>query len=226
MSFLSFFANPVVLSVIAALFLLIVLWRAIQWLLGIIIVPDDSIGTVTKKFVLFGANRNLPDGQIVALKGEAGFQADTLSPGMHTGYWPWQYTVEIVKFTEIPQGSIGVVQACDGRPLSGGRVIARDIDCNFFQDARAFLSNDGERGPQMKVIPPGTYRINPLLFTVTLANATEIPQGKLGVVEEGALARPPRREQGRGRRALRHVRDDPPGGPARPPPLRLLRHIG
>ena len=183
MSFLSFFANPIVLTLIATLVLLVVLWKAIRWVLGIIIVPDDSIGTVTRKFVLFGSNRNLPDGQIVALKGEAGFQADTLSPGMHFGFWPWQYTVEVVKFTQIPQGSIGVVQACDGRPLAGGRVIARDVECNVFQDARTFLESGGERGPQMKVIPPGTYRINPLLFTVRLADATEIPQGKVGVVE-------------------------------------------
>jgi uncharacterized membrane protein YqiK len=182
-SFLSFLANPIVLTLIATLVLLVVLWKAIRWVLGIIIVPDDSIGTVTKKFVLFGANRNLPDGQIVALKGEAGFQADTLSPGMHFGFWPWQYTVDVVKFTEIPQGSIGVVQACDGRPLPSGRVIARDVECNFFQDARAFLENNGERGPQMKVIPPGKFRINPLLFTVILRDATEIPQGKVGVVE-------------------------------------------
>ena len=55
--------------------------------------------------------------------------------------------------------------------------------CSFFQDARAFLLGSGERGPQMKVIPPGTYRINPLLFTVELANALDIPQGKVGVVE-------------------------------------------
>ena len=32
-------------------------------------------------------------------------------------------------------------------------------------------------------LPPGAYRINPLLFTVELADATEIPQGKIGVVE-------------------------------------------
>jgi uncharacterized membrane protein YqiK len=83
----------------------------------------------------------------------------------------------------IPQGKVGVVQACDGKPLPSGHVIARDVDCDYFQDARAFLKSSGERGPQMKVVPPGTYRINPLVFTVSLFDATEIPQGKLGVVE-------------------------------------------
>jgi uncharacterized membrane protein YqiK len=168
----------IVLLVIVAMF-----WKAFLWLFGVIIVPDDSLGTVTKKFVIFGANRNLPDGQIVALNGEAGYQADSLPPGLHVGLWPWQYAIELVKFTMIPQGKIGVVQACDGVPLPSGRVIARDVDCSFFQDARAFLLGGGERGPQMKVIPPGTYRINPLLFTVALANAVDIPQGKIGVVE-------------------------------------------
>lgn len=168
----------ILLIVVALLF-----GKVFLWIFGIIIVPDDSIGTVTKKFVLFGGHRNLPDGQIVALEGEAGYQADTLSPGLHMGLWPWQYAIELIKFTLIPQGRIGVVQACDGKPLPSGRVIARDIDCNYFQDARAFLKSGGERGPQMKVIPPGTFRINPLLFTVQLADATEIPQGKLGVVE-------------------------------------------
>ena len=167
-----------VVLVAAAIF-----WKTVLWLFGVIIVPDDSIGTVTKKFVIFGANSKLPNGQIVALQGEAGFQADSLAPGLHMGLWPWQYAIELIKIATIPQGKVGVVQACDGKPLPGGRVIARDVDCDYFQDARAFLHGGGERGPQMKVVPPGTYRINPLLFTVRLADATEIPQGKLGVVE-------------------------------------------
>ena len=175
--------HPYIIGGIVAVIVLIFFWKAFLWLFGIIIVPDDSIGAVTKKFVIFGSHRNLPDGQIIALEGEAGYQADTLSPGLHLGLWPWQYTIDLIKFAVIPQGKIGVVQACDGIPLPSGRIIARDVDCSYFQDARAFLKNGGERGPQMKVVPPGSYRINPLLFTVKLADATEIPQGKLGIVE-------------------------------------------
>lgn len=177
------FNNLAMIGGITLAILVLLFWKAFLWLFGVIIVPDDSIGSVTKKFVIFGANSTLPDGQIVALQGEAGYQADTLSPGLHMGLWPWQYTIDLYKFTTIPQGKIGVVQACDGKPLPSGRVIARDVDCNFFQDARAFLQNGGERGPQMKVIPPGTFRINPLLFTVDLFDATDIPQGKVGIVE-------------------------------------------
>lgn len=163
--------------------LLIASYKGVLWLFGVIIVPDDSIGVVTKKFVLFGSARSLPDGRIIALQGEAGYQADTLPPGLHVALWPWQYTVELVKFFTVPPGKVGVVESCDGQSLPSGRIIARRVMCDTFQDTRAFLVNGGERGPQMDVIPPGTYRINSLLFTVTLTDAVTIPPGKIGVVE-------------------------------------------
>jgi uncharacterized membrane protein YqiK len=168
---------------IAAIVIILLFYRYLLRLLGVVIVPDDSIGLVTKKFVLIGRNRRLPDGCIVALNGEAGYQADTLAPGLHVGLWPWQYTVEIVKFLTVPPGKVGCVEACDGKPLPSGRIVAREVACNSFQDARAFLQNSGERGPQMAIIAPGTYRINTLLFTVSMTDAIVVPQGKIGVVE-------------------------------------------
>ena len=163
--------------------LMAICYRALLWFFGVVIVPDNSIGVVTKKFALVGANRSLPDGRIIALKGEAGFQADTLPPGLHVGFWPWQYKVDKVQFLTIPPGKIGCVESCDGQPLPAGRIIARQVDCDSFQDARAFLENSGQRGPQMQIIPPGTYRVNPLLFSVTVADAVIIPPGKIGVIE-------------------------------------------
>ncbi|MFO1400358.1 MAG: SPFH domain-containing protein [Steroidobacteraceae bacterium] len=172
----------IVVGVIAAL-LIVMSYKSLLWLCGVIIVPDDSIGVVTKKFVLFGTHRSLPDGRIIALGGEAGYQADSLPPGLHIGLWPWQYRVEQVKFFTVPPGKVGCVEACDGKPLPSGRIVARQVECDAFQDARAFLEGGGERGPQMDLIPPGTYRINTLLFTVTLTDAVTIPPGKIGVVE-------------------------------------------
>jgi uncharacterized membrane protein YqiK len=169
--------------IIVAAAVLLAAYRLILWLLGVVIIPDDSVGVVTKKFVLVGKNRRLPDGRIVALNGEAGFQADTLSPGLHMGLWPWQFSVDRQKFLTIPQGKVGCVEACDGKPLSSGRIVARHIDCDSFQDARAFLANGGERGPQMTVIPSGTYRVNTLLFNVSVVDALTVPPGKIGVVE-------------------------------------------
>jgi uncharacterized membrane protein YqiK len=173
--------GPILLVIVVAV--LLMSYRRVLWLFGVIIVPDDSIGVITKKFVLLGTRRSLPPGRIIALNGEAGYQADALAPGLHLAFWPWQFRVELVKFFTIPATKLGLVEACDGKPLPSGRIIARQATCDSFQDARAFLQNEGERGPQMAVVPPGTYRINPLLFTVRLADAISIPPGKIGVVE-------------------------------------------
>jgi hypothetical protein len=62
--------NIGIIVIIAGVIAAVIFWKAVLWLFGVIIVSDDSLGTVTKKFVIFGANSNLPDGQIVALEGE------------------------------------------------------------------------------------------------------------------------------------------------------------
>ena len=175
------------LVIAAGIILLVVAYKPILWLCGVIMVPNDSIGVVTKKFSL-GKHRELPDGSIIALNGEAGYQADTLTPGLHFGLWPLQYRVELVKFLTVPPGKVGCEEACDGKPMPTGRIIARKVACDSFQDARAFLANGGERGPQMALVGPGTYRINPLLFRVELAAVIDIPDNKVGVVttREGA----------------------------------------
>ena len=157
-------------------------YKYVLWTFGVIIVPDDSIGVVTKKFVLLG-NKSLPANRIIALNGEAGYQADTLAPGLHIGLWPWQYLVELKPFVSIRQGQIGIVQARDGDSLPEGRIIAKQVESSNFQDARAFLSNGGQRGPQMGVLSQGSWRINTLLFSVEAVDIISIPSGKIGVVE-------------------------------------------
>jgi len=160
----------------------LVSYRYIFRLLGVVIIPMDSLGVVNKRFVLFGKHRALPDGRIIALNGEAGIQADTLAPGIHSGYWPWQYQIEVEKFTDIPEDKIGIVDSRDGLPLAAGRVLGRRVDCDSFQDARRFLTSGGERGPQIAIIPPGTYRINTRVFEVTLEEVLEIEDNMVGVV--------------------------------------------
>lgn len=163
--------------------LLLASYRWILSLCGVVLIPDDSLGVMTKKFVIFGKNTRLPAGRIIALNGEAGFQADTLPPGLHMGLWPWQYHVDLVKFCTVPPGKVGCVEACDGQPLPSGRIVAQLVPCDAFQDARAFLQSGGQRGPQIGLIPPGTYRINTLLFSVTLTDAIVVPPGQVGVIE-------------------------------------------
>jgi uncharacterized membrane protein YqiK len=158
-------------------------WKRAARLFGVVIIPDDAIGLVVKKFVLLGANKELPPGKIIALKGEAGLQADTLAPGLHFWYWPWQYEIEVKLFLVVPNGRIALVESCDGNPMPDGHILGKQVQCDNFQDARAFLLSGGERGPQMALIPPGTWRINTLVFTTKIVDMTVIPAGKIGVVE-------------------------------------------
>ena len=172
-----------IIAIVLGVVIVLLCYRWVLALFGVILVPDDSIGVVTKKFVIVGKNRRLPAGRIIALNGEAGYQADTLPPGLHLGMWPWQYQVDLVKFCTIPPGKVGCVEACDGKPLQSGRIVAQLVSCDAFQDARAFLENGGQRGPQIGLIPPGTYRINTLLFSIALTDAIVVPPGQVGVIE-------------------------------------------
>jgi uncharacterized membrane protein YqiK len=149
---------------------------------GMVIVPEDRIGLVTKKFVLIGANKELPDGRIVATNGEAGFQAKTLAPGLYWLMWPWQYGVEMVPFTVIPDGSIGLVLAKDGAEIPTGSILARKVACDNFQDADKFLSNGGQRGRQTAYVTAGSYRINTLLFDVSVTKQIVIGENMVGIV--------------------------------------------
>ena len=176
--------NALILSLVllGVLLTLALGYRFFIRILGMVIVPNNGVGIVTKKFGLGGKNSTLPDGKIVALEGEAGIQADTLAPGLHFWLWPWQFSVSVVPFITIEEGKIGVVEARDGVPLSGGRVLAKQVDCDSFQNARAFLHNGGQRGPQITIIPPGTYRINTALFTVNDEPALDIRDNRVGII--------------------------------------------
>jgi uncharacterized membrane protein YqiK len=167
---------------VVLLFLLIIGYKFVLRIFGVVIVPNNHIGIVNKRFVILGTHRTLPDGSIIALHGEAGYQADQLAPGLHFFLWPWQFHIDLVPFLTIKEGFLGVVESRDGHPLSGGRVLAKKVECNSFQNARQFLENGGERGPQITIIPPGTYRINTALFSVVEEPVTEIPDNKVGMV--------------------------------------------
>src|SRR6185436_18410844 len=149
---------------------------------GVVLVPENHVALVNKKYVLVGKNRMLPDGAVIALNGEAGWQADTLPPGVYFWLWPWQYAVEFQEFIEVKDGQLGVIDAIDGVPLAKGRVLAPAIDCFSFQDARKFLTGGGQRGPQVSVLGPGVYRVNTKLFNVRTAQATTVGIDEVGIV--------------------------------------------
>ncbi len=174
-----FFQLIWVLPLIAALVLYKLVLRVF---FGMVIVPDDRIGLVVKKFALYGSDKRLPDGRIIATKGEAGMQAQPLAPGLYWGMWPWQFGITMAPFTIIEQGKLGLVKAKDGASLDTGRVLGRPVECDKFQDAQAFLDNKGQKGPQAAFLTPGSYRVNTFLFDIVMVDITQIHENKVGIV--------------------------------------------
>jgi len=149
---------------------------------GLVIVPEDKIGLVTKKFVLFGENKELSGGRIIATNGEAGFQAKTLGAGLHWARWVWQYNIDMQDFVVIPEGHIGLISSKDGCVPKTGRILGRTVECENFQDAEAFLKNGGQKGRQSSFIPNGVYKINTHLFEISSVKQAVIQESMVGVV--------------------------------------------
>ena len=165
----------------AALFLL---------LAGTWVIPENASGLVVKRF-----GKALAAGKLVALEGEAGYQARLLPPGWYFGLWRWAYRIQRIPMVVVRPGEIGLVVAADGRPVPSERMLGREVACTDFQDARAFLSGGGEKGRQLATLKAGAYRINPALFTViTPVNASQhglkaeelkvfqVPSDRIGIV--------------------------------------------
>jgi len=145
-----------------ALLLILCLLSIGPLVLGSVFIRERQVGIVVKKF----GRRSLPPGRLVALAGESGYQADTLPPGLHFGYFRWQYRIIKMPVTVVPQGEIALVVVADGASIPSERILGKVVDCDNFQDARKFLLNGGEKGRQLGILTAGTYRINKALFNV------------------------------------------------------------
>ncbi len=157
----------VALGVIVAL--LVLIFIAPRVLLGLVIINERQVGIVIKKF----SRHSLPPGQLIALNGEAGYQADTLAPGWHLWKWPWVYQIIKSSVVVVPQGEIALLVAASGSAIPPERILARVVPCDDYQDARQFLIKGGEKGRQLGILTAGTYRINLALFTVITAATAE-----------------------------------------------------
>src|ERR1043166_4282886 len=170
-------ADPMVIAAVVVLAIVITGIMAL-WLSAVQI-PNNYVGVVEKLWSRFGS---VTDGSIIALEGEAGYQADLLRGGLHFGLWRWQYRIHKVRLVTIPQGKIGYVYARDGEPLPPSQTLSRVVACNNFQDARAFLQGTeetgrGQRGRQRTILREGVYAINPALFIVISEDAVfRLPQ--------------------------------------------------
>lgn len=147
-----------------------------------IYVKDNEGGLVIKRF-----GKDLAPGKIIAVNGEKGPQARVLPPGWHFFYWPWQYQLEPIDNITIPQGKVGIVSALDGKPLPDGEIYAAEWkDPQKMLDAKEFLKGEGYQGPQLTVLKPRQYRYNNRLFKIEMADALEVPVGKVAVIKANA----------------------------------------
>jgi len=167
----------IVIAIVVLLFLIFILP-------GILVIGANEVGILTKKMT----GNKLPQGTVVARKGENGLQAGVLMPGIYWKFWVfWKW--EKAKITVIPPGKIGIVESIDGQPLPAHRILGDAVECSSFQDAQKFLENGGYRGGQVDTIRPGSYRINTRVFKINVADATMIDKNQVGLVvaEDGKV---------------------------------------
>ena len=156
---------------------------------SIVNIDGDGVGIVKKRF----GGGKLPDGRILAVNGENGVQAQTLSPGLHLFYWPWQYVITKAKMEVVEEGFVGIVQAQDGLSLPDNTVYAPEWeDPDKMINAGYFLGEGkGYKGPQVTVLTPGAYRLNTTLFKVTQAPVVTVKTGMVSVIKSNVGPVPP-----------------------------------
>ena len=148
-------------AVLLALTLLVALSGVVRY------IPNDRVGVVEKLWSLSGSVQS----GLLALRGEAGFQAELLRGGFHF-FAPFQYRIHIQPMVAVTQGKLGYVFARDGADLNAGQTLASNAQVNDFCDVRAFLDGGGQKGPQRKLLREGTHVINPALFVVMTEDGT------------------------------------------------------
>jgi len=115
--------------------------------------------------------------------GQKGPQINVLPPGnyrINTSL----FRVECRPVTVIPNGHMGLVVAMDGTRVPDGNLLGRKIDGHSnFEDGHAFIKNGGQKGHQLDMLMPGTYRINTGLFVISAVMPwTHIGSETVGIV--------------------------------------------
>ncbi|MEA4889175.1 MAG: SPFH domain-containing protein [Clostridiaceae bacterium] len=153
-------------------------------IIGFRIIPNNKIAIVEK----WWSGKGSLNEQIIALKGEAGYQPQIVRGGIHF-LTPLMYKVHICPLVTVPQGQIAYVFARDGKPLEPIQTLGKVIpEGSNFQDTRGFLLNGGQKGPQRGIIREGTYAFNLAQFIIiTEAKIYYLPMGTSS--EESTIAR-------------------------------------
>jgi len=122
-----------------------------------------EVGLVAKRFSI----RKLDEDNPVAFRGEAGYQAKLLMPGLRFKLWPL-YGVKKFPWVQVPAGEIGVVIAQVGDPLPiGAKSAVYKPELANFSNLHAFVDAGGQKGVQRPVLPPGTLvPVHPVAFLI------------------------------------------------------------
>ncbi|MEN8188421.1 MAG: SPFH domain-containing protein [Thermodesulfobacteriota bacterium] len=154
-----------------------------------VIIDADKVGHLKRIYL----GKSMDPGQIIAFEGQKGPQARILPPGFHFKFLlNVFFEVEELEVFSVAEGQYGFLVARDGKPLRG-RYLADAWPEDKFQnmlDATFFLKNGGQKGPQLSILPPGTYRLNRYLFEIKSGKATDVPAGFVGVVKSNIQETP------------------------------------
>ncbi len=149
---------PILIPVLSVFIGIIILLKIV----GFRIIPNNKIAIVEK----WWSGKGSLNEQIIALKGEAGYQPQIIRGGIHF-LTPLMYKVHICPLVTVPQGQIAYVFARDGKPLEPIQTLGKVVpEGSNFQDARGFLLNGGQKGPQRGIIREGTYAFNLAQFII------------------------------------------------------------
>lgn len=108
--------------------------------------------------VVAGHN-SFQDGEaFVKSGGQKGPQIEILPPGVYRIH-PGLFKVTKANAIVVEKGQVGMVTA-DGSSIPMGRLLAKRVTGHSnYEDGDTFLKNGGQKGPQIDVLLPGTYRI-------------------------------------------------------------------
>src|SRR3954447_13703072 len=138
--------SGIIVIIVGVVFLLFVIWKSFHS------VGATEVGLVGKRFAL----RKLDEDNPIAFRGEAGYQAALLMPGLRFKLWP-MYGVKKFPWVQVPAGQIGVVIAQVGTQLPvGAKSAIYKPEFGNFADLASFISGGGQKGVQRLVLPPGT----------------------------------------------------------------------
>src|SRR4051794_3861257 len=152
----------IIIGIVVIALVVIVVWKSFHS------IGAAQVGLVAKRFAV----RKLSEDNPIAFRGEAGYQADMLMPGLRFKLWP-MFGVKKFPWVQVPAGGIGVGIAQVGAPLPiGAKSAVYRPELANFSNLSTFVNMGGQKGVQRPVLPPGTLvPIHPVAFLVLTAQS-------------------------------------------------------